>query len=42
MLALKKSMNLHIFFKAENVNIEYLSSEAYKAKSSKIRGSITR
>ena len=27
-------------FKAENVNIDYLSSDAYKAKSSRIRGSI--
>jgi len=27
-------------FKAEDINIEYLSSDAYKAKSSRIRGSI--
>ena len=27
-------------FKAEEVNIDYLSSDAYKAKSSRIRGSI--
>ena len=36
----KKIDNSTYTFKAENVNIEYLSSEEYKKKSSRIRGSI--
>lgn len=39
-VSVKKVNESTYIFKAENVNIEYLSSEAYKAKSSKIRGSI--
>ena len=39
-VSVKKVNETTYIFKAENVNIEYLSSENYKSKSSKIRGSI--
>ena len=39
-VAVKKINESTYIFKADNVNIDYLSSEKYKLKSSKIRGSI--
>tara|TARA_B100001758_G_scaffold243852_1_gene254235 strand:- start:211 stop:1518 length:1308 start_codon:yes stop_codon:yes gene_type:complete len=36
----KKINECSYSFKADNINIDYLSSDAYKAKSSRIRGSI--
>ena len=39
-VSVKKINNSTYSFKAEKINIDYLSSDAYKSKSSRIRGSI--